>query len=1075
MWCLVFLCGLRVGVGETVTCLFTVDSEVQQVWYNGESLLQRAVGDLTDFTTIKQVSFAPVAGAKLAIQGYNARDSDAPSCTSGGLILSCSSDTPSSPWQHVKSDLVHVQGYGSATLAGGPPEAWFSPDFTADAFNMLCPSTANLHADVANTAAETVWAGHRYGFFLVTDQVAAHEVTCRFTMDHAVTGVWYGGVSLLEQLAGVLDDWKSVKQVSFNAMPGLKLAIQGEADPTGAGSCREAGLLLACQSEVDPSSAWNQVKSDLVHVRGYGAEDGRPPSPDWQLPGYEDQLFDMACPSTAPFHRDVGNAAAQKVWARRPHAFFLISEQVALDSVSCRFSLSGNVTGVWYDGRDLFGDVLGRTDVPREVKEVGFTARPGAALAIRGSGALQTTQNSGAARCGHAALLLHCHSSDHNSPWNHVRSHPLFVRAWGSPNESVVPHKDWVMGGYDASEFNMLCPSTADFLVDVGDYDAEKVWSSDSWGYFLISDQVAAHQVRCALAVQGVLEGVWYGGHNITAAVRGSLWDAAEVKTFSFNALPGAKLALQARATAEAATSPCAAAGLILSCDSQTTETEAGANSSPWHNLQSDMNHVLGYGATADETGPPAEWLLPGFDGASSFHTLCASSTTFPTEVVGELAGQAVWANGQRAWFLVGPADGCNVSDPNACSGHGSCTGQAVCACSAGFYGAFCDKDCPRGPDGSGQVCNGHARDQVDGQSTCDANTGLCDCQNGWLGPACELACPGVVSTGQACNGMGRCFLSPNTGAVECDCNEGRFGADCSGECPRGGPAGQICAGKGACDPLDGTCACHHGYWGASCLSVCPGGATSPCSLQGECEATTGTCRCFQGWGGPECSERSQVNRSALLAVLVTLLAMAGLLSVACYYKRRRVADWLLWKLSATRFSRFTDAATAHQDSDLSATELAASPPTGRALQHSQPKKTRPRTASALAAAAKSASPAGVVKRKLRKKPLAGQLLADQYGPTSEEGENGPDGLSSPDTSLSDDVDAVGGTRMYQPPPQLESASVHMGGGEDMGLVDALPFTEPDEEQEAEQETDYYTDQRQPQAEDTVMGLVILD
>eukprot|EP00937_MAST-01D_sp_MAST-1D-sp2_P001998 g1998.t1 len=118
------------------------------------------------------------------------------------------------------------------------------------------------------------------------------------------------------------------------------------------------------------------------------------------------------------------------------------------------------------------------------------------------------------------------------------------------------------------------------------------------------------------------------------------------------------------------------------------------------------------------------------------------------------------------------------------CSGHGSCSGSPSfrCTCQDSWWGVDCSlRSCPTGRawfDEATATNVAHAGGaECSNKGLCDHTTGLCACQSGWQGAACErLSCAngtgGVLAFGsaealsagasgavaQTCNGNGRCL-----------------------------------------------------------------------------------------------------------------------------------------------------------------------------------------------------------------------------------------------------------------------------------------------------------------------------
>lgn len=179
------------------------------------------------------------------------------------------------------------------------------------------------------------------------------------------------------------------------------------------------------------------------------------------------------------------------------------------------------------------------------------------------------------------------------------------------------------------------------------------------------------------------------------------------------------------------------------------------------------------------------------------------------------------------------------------CNGHGVCDEATfACGCAEGWRAADCsERTCPYGP---AWYAYPTARDvahvtraECSSMGTCDRTLGVCFCQDGFSGAACDvLACPGETAP---CSAHGQCLtmqqLAKEAGFVYrtapddsytwdadsargCRCDEGHRGYDCSLRfCPFGDDPltativdPKECSGRGLCDELSGTCACFSDY-----------------------------------------------------------------------------------------------------------------------------------------------------------------------------------------------------------------------------------------------------------------------
>lgn len=145
---------------------------------------------------------------------------------------------------------------------------------------------------------------------------------------------------------------------------------------------------------------------------------------------------------------------------------------------------------------------------------------------------------------------------------------------------------------------------------------------------------------------------------------------------------------------------------------------------------------------------------------------------------------------------------------PNLCNGHGRCLNPGrVCECYEGFTGADCSQyACPMGPawaDVAQGIDDAHNLVECSNMGICDRTTGICGCQAGFSGKACERKdCPNQCSNFGKCQSMQYYAKTkdPGTGTVftydnpwdatmfyGCNCDRGYYGPACTlRECPTG-------------------------------------------------------------------------------------------------------------------------------------------------------------------------------------------------------------------------------------------------------------------------------------------------
>lgn len=145
---------------------------------------------------------------------------------------------------------------------------------------------------------------------------------------------------------------------------------------------------------------------------------------------------------------------------------------------------------------------------------------------------------------------------------------------------------------------------------------------------------------------------------------------------------------------------------------------------------------------------------------------------------------------------------------PNSCNLQGRCLDVGrVCECYEGFRGGDCSEMwCPFSSawvDLAQGIDNAHNSAECSNKGTCDRASGLCTCEEGFTGKACDRkVCPGN------CNGHGKCLSmaelalskDPGYGTVYpyeepwdahmmygCLCDDEYYGASCSlRKCPTG-------------------------------------------------------------------------------------------------------------------------------------------------------------------------------------------------------------------------------------------------------------------------------------------------
>lgn len=137
-------------------------------------------------------------------------------------------------------------------------------------------------------------------------------------------------------------------------------------------------------------------------------------------------------------------------------------------------------------------------------------------------------------------------------------------------------------------------------------------------------------------------------------------------------------------------------------------------------------------------------------------------------------AGLAVGERGDCSYNSLGLSllsNTCNMEGTAAagtiCGGHGTCNGNGTsnyyyqCLCNSGYTGADCTlMTCPFGTplfqEASGTDTARGTTEECSGRGLCDRTTGVCECQTGFAGSACQnMDCP--LSGTAHCSGQGTC------------------------------------------------------------------------------------------------------------------------------------------------------------------------------------------------------------------------------------------------------------------------------------------------------------------------------
>jgi len=293
---------------KPITCKFTMDNNVDSVFYAGKDITSSVKGSTSNWKEVKQFTIGdPVDDAYLVIAGHN-HENDNRACKTGGFMIKCDNGISSgSAWE----------AYGSYKAIYGPQATgkgsrWTTPCQSSSGFYLEDPSSKkriNVRKIFATNKKFAAFRIQLRGAPPSRQPVAKDPISCTFTIDNFVDSVYYDGKDITKFVAGNLADWKSVKRVTVDKKPGAYFVVSGHNHERN--SCKTGGFQIKCSNGVTSSNPqWQAFGSDRAV---YGPQkDGR--GGGWQKPCASSSGFKL---QTAP--------SVKKVFATdKPFASFRI-------------------------------------------------------------------------------------------------------------------------------------------------------------------------------------------------------------------------------------------------------------------------------------------------------------------------------------------------------------------------------------------------------------------------------------------------------------------------------------------------------------------------------------------------------------------------------------------------------------------------------------------------------------------------------------------------------------------------------------------------------------------------------
>lgn len=276
---------------KPITCKFTMDNNVDSVFYAGKDITSSVKGSTSNWKEVKQFTIGdPVDDAYLVIAGHN-HENDNRACKTGGFMIKCDNGISSgSAWE----------AYGSYKAIYGPQATgkgsrWTTPCQSSSGFYLEDPSSKkriNVRKIFATNKKFAAFRIQLRGAPPLRQPVAKDPISCTFTIDNFVDSVYYDGKDITKFVAGNLADWKSVKRVTVDKKPGAYFVVSGHNHERN--SCKTGGFQIKCSNGVTSSNPqWQAFGSDRTV---YGPQkDGR--GGGWQKPCASSSGFKL---QTAP-------------------------------------------------------------------------------------------------------------------------------------------------------------------------------------------------------------------------------------------------------------------------------------------------------------------------------------------------------------------------------------------------------------------------------------------------------------------------------------------------------------------------------------------------------------------------------------------------------------------------------------------------------------------------------------------------------------------------------------------------------------------------------------------------------
>merc|ERR1719242_746973 len=141
---------------STVTCKFTMDNVVMNVYYNGVDITSSVQGEKSQWNQVKTIEFVEVSDATLVVYGRET-GSNSNNCYASGFVMECTATDGNSAWNGLSTSTEGWRSYGvdgpitdSNILAG---------ENAADDFlSPICTSQSGFYLPGGSSTTRKIWA-----------------------------------------------------------------------------------------------------------------------------------------------------------------------------------------------------------------------------------------------------------------------------------------------------------------------------------------------------------------------------------------------------------------------------------------------------------------------------------------------------------------------------------------------------------------------------------------------------------------------------------------------------------------------------------------------------------------------------------------------------------------------------------------------------------------------------------------------------------------------------------------------------------------------------------------------------